>query len=50
MNELRKLLQKKVIFHCSPRGASKGSSDFEVIHTINPPLENRECPGVSDVR
>lgn len=39
MKEIQDLLERKVIFHCTPRGGSDGSKDFDVVHTTNDPLE-----------
>jgi hypothetical protein len=40
MNEIKELLEKKVIFHCTPRGGTDGNSNFEVIHSTSSPKSN----------
>lgn len=45
MNALKKLVNRKYVFHCNPRGQSSGDKDFNVINTPGPPLTTGYIPG-----
>ncbi len=44
MDELRALLKRKAVFHCSPCSGATDSRDFELVHTLRAPVPDEEIP------
>lgn len=44
MNELKQLLKRKVIFHCSRRGSENDKKDFDTVHSLEGPLDKDAIP------
>ena len=44
MDQIRALLSRPAVFHCSPRGSELGSRDFEIVHSVRAPIPAAELP------
>lgn len=42
MDEIKALLKRRAVFHCSPRGGELGSRDFEIVHSVRAPVSEEE--------
>ncbi len=45
MESLKKLVDRKYVFHCTPRGGESGDRDFEVVNTPGRALTTGYMPG-----
>lgn len=44
MNDIRQLLKRPAVFHCTPRGGGIENRDIEVVHSSSRPLRSGDLP------